>query len=135
MEWHINTWDTHVSLAVRAASLALFSQCRKTRDGAGDSVLLACQVEIYDFEELTGFLRQPINKLGDLVLAYADLVRTQGAQTIVGPPLLITFDQFMHGQTAAVDNLQHGVCVKRTSESRQRVVLTDRVSRKVSCFI
>ena len=112
MEGDVNAGDEHE----RALAAGLAGTLRrvgreslKALDGAGNGVLLACQVVVDDLQELAGRLGDTFDVVLHLVVADTELVGTQRSHLVVRSALLVAGNQVVHGGTAVEHELKNGL--------------------------
>ena len=134
VEGHVDAGHVHEGrLAARllGPAVGVGTQVLQTGDGPGHGVLLAGQVVVDDLQEFAALLGYGLHILLDPGVAHAELVGTQGAHPVVAAPLLVAFDQGVHGGTAVEDQLQNRLQGHDPGEGAQGVVLAQGVAGEV----
>ena len=134
VEGHVDAGHVHEGrLAARllGPAVGVGTQVLQTGDGPGHGVLLAGQVVVDDLQEFAALLGYGLHILLDAGVAHAELVGTQGAHPVVAAPLLVTFDQGVHGGPAVEDQLQNRLQGHDPGEGAQGVVLAQGVAGEV----
>ena len=92
VEGHVDAGNIHegtLAAALGGALGCVLLEGLQARDRTGDRVLLVGQVEVDDLEELARGLSDRLNVLHDVSVVHAELVRAQGAHTVVRTALLV----------------------------------------------
>ena len=135
VEGHVDAGDEDERPLARRGLLRGGTEGLQAGDRAGDGVLQAGEVVVDDLEELAGPLGDAGDELTDVVGGEPHLVGSQGGQRVVGVAVLVTLDETVHGQAAAVDDLDDGFQGERPGVGGEGVVLTDGVTREVGPLV
>ncbi|KMO80560.1 hypothetical protein MCHUDSM44219_02130 [Mycolicibacterium chubuense] len=113
-----------------AATLDLFLECLEARDGTGDGVLRAAQVEVHDLQKFTSTSRDIRDEVLDVGVGEVDLRGPDRGQPVVGPALRVARHDVVHLRPAVENHLEQRGQLVHAGHARQRGVLADGVTAR-----
>ena len=111
-----------------SATIDFDLECVETGYRTGDGVLAAAQVQVDDFEELTGGLGDTGDEALHVVVGNTDLRRANSSHAVVGASGFVTGNELVHGGATLEDDLEKCFERENLGDSSECVVLTDRVT-------
>ena len=111
-----------------SATIDFDLECVETGYRTGNGVLAAAQVQVDDFEELTGGLGDTGDEALHVVVGNTDLRRANSGHAVVGASGFVTGNELVHGGATLEDDLEKCFERENLGDSGECVVLTDRVT-------